>query len=252
MKNVRPHPQAERFAPLHRREGGRVFAPAPPALRLSLLLGALTVLLGAGCQTVHEVTVDAISNSQKHVGPAYRLEVLDPSGGVDAELQAQATATIKDALAARGLYEAPPGVNPDMIINYEYGVGHGHIKIVTQRNTDLLLDPLVTPATNSKAVVVYDKFIELTAREAVRVPDPAHPGAPGRTGEELWNIRATIVDPKKDLGPFLPALASSCIDYLGENTGKELHFKVEPGAAKEILQHRRPPPAAPDTKQAAP
>ena len=244
MKKTRLHPQAGWFAPLLHREGGPAPAPVPPARALGLLLGSLAVLLGAGCQTVHEVTVDAISNAQKHVGPAYRLEVLDPSGGVDAELQAQATATIKEALAARGLYEAPTGGTPDMIINYEYGVGHGHIKIVTERNTDLLLGPFVAPATNSKAVVVYEKYIELTAREAVRMPDPAHPGAPARPGEELWNIRATIVDAKKDLEPFLPALASSCIDYLGENTGKELHFRVEPGAAKEILRHRSPPPAA--------
>lgn len=240
MKNARLHPQVEWFARFHRREGG----PVPRIHRLGLLLGSLAVLLGAGCQTVHEVTVDAISNAHKRVaGQAYRLETLDPSGGVDVELQAEAITTIKEALAARGLYEAPAGGNPDMIINYEYGVGHGHIKIVTERNTDLLLGPFVAPATNSKAVVVYEKYIELTAREAVRVPDPAHPGAPARPGEELWNIRATIVDPKKDLAPFLPALASSCIDYLGENTGKEMHFRVEPGAAREILQHRSSPPA---------
>lgn len=240
MKNARSHPPADSFAPLHCGETGRALAPAR---RLWCLLGSLAALLGAGCQTVHEVTVDAISNSQKQVGQSYRLEVLDPSGGVDVELQAQATATIKAALAARGLYEAPSSVTPDMIINYEYGVGHGHIKIVTERNIDLLLGPFVAPATNSKAVVVYDKFIELTAREAVSVPDPARPGAPARPGEELWNIRASIVDPKKELAPFLPALASSCIDYLGENTGKEVHFRVEPGAAKEILRHRVPPPA---------
>jgi len=240
VKNARPHPLADWFAPLHRREGGLVACTR----HLGLLLGSLAVLLGAGCQTVHEVTVDAISSAQKHVtGQAYRLEILDPSGGVDVELQAEALTTIKEALAARGLYEAPPGGNPDMIINYEYGVGHGHIKIITERNTDLLLGPFVAPATNSKAVVVYEKYIELTAREAVRVPDPARPGAPARPGEELWNIRATIVDTKKELGPFLPALASSCIDYLGENTGKELHLKVEQDAAREILRHRGAPPA---------
>lgn len=243
MKNTRLHPQAE-FSNPHQCAGvGRAFKPPGPAGRTFLFVGWLAALLCAGCQIVHEVTVDAISNSQKPNGQSYRLEVLDPSGGVDVELLALATATIKDTLAARGLYEAPPSVNPDMIINYEYGVGHGHIKIVTERNTDLLLGPMIAPASSSKAVVVYEKFIELTAREAVSVPDPDNPGAPAKPGEELWNIRASIVDPKKDMAPFLPALASSCIDYIGENTGKELHFKVKPDEAKVILRQRSQPPA---------
>jgi len=210
------------------------------------LAGLLAALSLAGCQSVHEVTVDAISNSQKQAGQAYRLEVLDPSGGVDAELQALAVTTIKQTLAARGMYEAPPGAKIDMIINFEYGVGHGHIKIVTQQNNDVLLGPYVTPQTSSKAVVVFDKFIELTAREAVTTPDPAHPGAPARPGEELWNIRASIEDPKKDLSTFLPALASACIDYIGENSGQELHFKVDAATAKVLMQRHPPaPPSSP-------
>ncbi|MEQ1843010.1 MAG: hypothetical protein ABL994_21620, partial [Verrucomicrobiales bacterium] len=32
--------------------------------------------------------------------------------------------------------------------------------------------------------------------------------------------------------PYLPALASACIDYIGENSGKELRFKVEEKAAR--------------------
>lgn len=243
MKNTRLHHQADFPGPHHCLGIGREPSPLRPGRKVSLLLGWLATLLCAGCQIVHEVTVDAISNSHKQIGQSYRLEVLDPSGGVDVELQALSTATIKDTLAARGLYEAPPSTTPDMIIKYEYGVGHGHIKIVTERNTDLLLGPFVAPATSSKAVVVYDKFIELTAREAVSVPDPARPGAPAKPGEELWNIRASIVDAQKELGPFLPALASSCIDYIGENTGKELHFRVEPAAAKAILRQRSQPPA---------
>jgi len=216
--------------------------PAGFASRVAWAAGLLVVLLFSGCQTVHEVTVDAISNPKKSIGQSYRLEVQDPSGGVDTELQAAAIAMIKDTLAARGLYEAPAGVRPDSIITYTYGVGHGHINIVTQANTDLLLGPMAaTPSSTSKAVVVYDKFIELSAREVPDVPVGTKLGAQPPRGEEMWNLKATIVDTKKTLDAYLPALVTACIDYIGANSGKELHFKVESREALEILKKRSHP-----------
>ena len=242
MKNARSHRWAELSGPPSRPPTARAAGPARCADRLVLAAGLVLALLGAGCQTIHEVTVDAISHPQKSIGQSYRLEVHDPSGGVDTELQAAAIATIKDTLAARGLFEAPPGVKPDSIITYTYGVGHGHINIVTQANTDMLLGPMAAaPSSSSKAVVVFDKFIELSAREVVGRPDLAQPGVPAGRGEEMWNIKATIVDTKKNLDPYLPALASACIDYIGENSGKELRFKVEEKAAREILRQRSQP-----------
>jgi len=215
------------------------------------LLG-LAVLLGAGCQVVHSVTVDAISNPRKSIGLSYQLEVIDPSGGVEAELQAMATGTIKQSLAARGLYEAPRGTKPDSIITCTYGVGQGHINIITEQNNEMLMGPVsITPATNSRAVVVFDKFVELSAREALATPDPNRPGAPARKGEELWNIKATIVDSKDSLAPYLSALGSAIIDYIGENSGKELHIKVEDGTAKAVLRERSKPKPAPTPAPAA-
>jgi hypothetical protein len=231
------------------REAARVACFGP----VWLALGLLAALLGSGCQTVHQVTIDAISNPRKQIGQSYDLEILDPSGGVDVELQVMAVAMIKDTLAARGLYEAPRGVKPDSIITCTYGVGQGHINIVTVQNTELLLGPtMVTmPTSNSKAVVVFDKFVELSAREAVTTPDPNRPGAPARKGEEMWNIKATIVDTKNTLAPYLAALGSSCIDYIGENSGRELHFKVEDKVAKANLKQRSRPSPAPSPAPAA-
>jgi hypothetical protein len=242
VKSAWSHRWAEKAEPPSRPPTAREAGPARRARRLVLATGLLLALLGSGCQTIHEVTIDAISNPKKPIGQSYRLEIVDPSGGVDTDLQALALATIKDTLAARGLYEAPPGVKPDSVITCTYGVGHGHINIVTQANTDLLLGPTaMAPTSSSKAVVVFDKFIELSAREATGRPDPAQPGAPPGRGEEMWNIKATIVDTKKTLDPYLPALATACIDYIGANSGKELHFKVEEKAAREILRQRSHP-----------
>jgi hypothetical protein len=94
-------------------------------------------------------------------------------------------------------------------------------------------------------VVVFDKFVELSAREALATPDPNRPGAPARKGEELWNIKATIVDSKDSLAPYLSALGSAIIDYIGENSGKELHIKVEDGTAKAVLRERSKPAQKP-------
>jgi hypothetical protein len=206
-----------------------------PLLRRACLL---PLLLLAGCSVVHEVTIDAISDRTKPLGASYHLEVNDPSGGVERETQELAVHTIKDALAARGLYEAPPGVQPDMVIEARYERGPGHIKIVTERNTDVLLGPGITPPPNSRAVVVFDKTLELTGRA---------PGAPGsnKAGAELWSVKTRIVDTKQDLASYLPSLASAAIDYIGENPGRELTVPLEASQAAGLLQRRPGATAAP-------
>jgi hypothetical protein len=197
----------------------------------------------AGCSTVHDVTVDAISDRSKPMGSSFHLEVNDPAGGVNPELHEAVVAMIKDALAARGLFEVPASVRPDMMIEGSYGVGHGYVKIVTETNMGVLLGPTGAPQNNSKAVVVFDKTLELTGRAVV--PTPAASGTAGQPGEELWSIKAKIVDTKQELMPYVPALASACIDYIGENPGRELTFPVDSAHAQVLLQQRAPTSGAP-------
>lgn len=205
-------------------------------LRLLASLGLLVCL--AGCQVVHDVTIDAISDRSKPMGASYHLEVNDPTGGVEPELQNLAVTTIKDALAARGLYEAPAGVRPDMVIEASYAVGHGHVKIVTQQNSDILLGASISPNPSSKAVVVFDKTLEITAREPASSAGAVQPGA------ELWSVKAKIVDSKQVMAPYLPPLASACIDYIGENPGREVVLPVDTAHATTLLQQRPPAKAA--------
>lgn len=206
---------------------------------------ALCALAGlTGCQVVHDVTIDAISDRSKPMGASYHLSVNDPTGGVEPELQNLAVATIKDALAARGLYEAPASVRPDMVIEASYAVGHGQVKIVTERNHDILVGSGITPNPSSKAVVVFEKTLEITARE------PTPPAGMGdslnaaQPGAELWSVKAKIVDTKQVMAPYLPPLASACIDYLGENPGREVVLPVEASHAAVLLQQRPPAKAA--------
>lgn len=211
--------------------------------RLLASLGLLACL--AGCQVVHDVTIDAISDRSKPIGASYHLEVNDPTGGVEPELHNLAISTIKDALAARGLYEAPVSVRPDMVIEASYAVGHGHVKIVTERNHDILVGSSISPNPSSKAVVVFDKTLEITAREPV--PPAGDSRNPAQPGAELWSVKAKIVDTKQVMAPYLPPLASACIDYIGENPGREVVLPVDSGHAATLLQQRPPAKAAAET-----
>ncbi|MBI2815289.1 MAG: hypothetical protein HYX71_13520 [Opitutae bacterium] len=212
------------------------------------MLAGLGVALGtlAGCTTTHEVTIDAISNSTRPMGASYRLEVHDPSGGVEPAVSAQAIARAKDALAARGLYEAPANAKPDNIINLEYGVGQGQIKIIYRSRAEETISPLGLQKSEpyAKPVLVYEKYIQLSAREPVAddLAAPAPRARPKKRGDELWNVRVSVEDPKKDLAPYLPVLASAAVDYLGRNTGKEVHISVEAEKAAGTLRPLRPLP----------
>jgi hypothetical protein len=211
----------------------------------------LAVLGLTGCMTVHNVTIDAISDRTKPLGATYHLEVNDPTGGVDPSVHGVAVATIMDALAARGLYEVPASVRPDMVIEASYGTGHGYIKIINDTNAPIMLGSSM-PANNSKAVVVYDKTLEITARAPLPAGGAGSPGRPAKPADELWSVKAKIMDNKQELMPYLPALASACIDYIGENPGRELTLPVEAGQAKVLLQQRPAPPAPPPAAPPAP
>lgn len=212
----------------------------PLPLRLPLLV---VIALGlAGCATVHTITIDAISDRSKPLGASYRLQIEDPTGGVEPAVHATAVEAVKNALGARGLYEAPPNTTPDMVVEASYGIGHGYVKIVHQQNPDLVGTGIIAPP-QAKAVVVYDKMLELTAR-APRAAGSREPGA------ELWSVKAKIADNKQALEPYLEPLASACIDYIGVNPGREVVVSLDRAQAQGLLQ-RRPdtPAAAPESAQ---
>jgi hypothetical protein len=206
-----------------------------------------TVLVFAGCRTVHDVVVDAISNQAKPLGSSYRLDVHDPSGGVDKELGVEAVSLMRDALAARGLYEAPAGVRPDMVIELEYGVGPGEIKIEHVPSPVMMTDASFPGPAGSdygdKPVIVFEKFIKLSAREPA--PPDARADHGKARGDELWNLHVSVEDKKKELGPYLPVLASVSVDYIGENSGQEKHLQVKESDAAVALRQMQAKAATP-------
>lgn len=195
-------------------------AERTPVSVLRSILAALAVLVLTGCQSPLQVKVDAISDPGRPAGPAYRLVMRDPPAGRAEHLLPMAVEQVKSALAARGLHECPAGVAPDVVIVCEYGVGPGHTKMEYQPRDMLTIDYWGTLPPNGGAtpVLVFDKYLKLTARAAS--PESA-PAAHGESGPELWSVHLTIEDRRDELAPYLPLLARASIDYIGTNPGEE-------------------------------
>lgn len=209
-----------------------------PKFRLlpALLLAAVLAL--AGCQTMHHVKIDAINDPQKAMGSSYRLKLRDPSGSLSDSVAAEAESRIRDALAARGLFEAPAGTAPDMVIDAEYGIGPGQMKIVYQPRDSM--GPIYGGPSpgGAKPIMVFEKFIKLSAREATADDVTPPKGRSAHRGEEIWSLHVSVEDPKRDLEPYLEVLASSAVDYIGANTGAEKYVDVEDKEARSNLRTR--------------
>ena len=209
----------------------RAMTATPSTPRAAGLLAAATVLVLSltGCRTIHEVKIDAISDPSKPTGTAYRLEVNEPTGGIEKETIDQAAAGVRRALAAKGMYEAPASTKPDIVIFMEAGVGPGQMKIVYQSSGD----PFGAERRSPRPMLVHEKYIKLSAREPVPVETaPAAGNRDRRTrqskqGAEVWNVHVGVEDPKKDLGPYIAILTTASVDYIGTNSGQEKTLIVD-------------------------
>jgi hypothetical protein len=207
----------------------------PRAAGLALALAALLV---TGCRSTFEVKIDAISDPSKEMGTAYRLEVNEPTGGLDKEVIEQAADGVRRALASRGMYEAPAGARPDIVIFMEAGVGPGQMKIVYQNSGDPLFG---AQRQSPKPMLVHEKYIKLSAREPMPVDvAPAAGGKDRRTrqakqGAEVWNVQVGIEDPKKELGPYIAVLTTASVDYIGTNSGQEKTLIID-AQTGEVIQ----------------
>ena len=209
---------------------------------------ALLLLVLTGCQTVHSVKVDAINDPSKATGTAYRLEMFDPTGSQSEEVGAMVQSIVRDALGARGMYETPRGVPPDIVITAEYGVGPGQMQIQYNSGATILTSMGAVGGGSAKPVLVHEKFIKLTARlPGQAAPVPAGPTRRGsqKRGEEIWSVQVSVEDERKELPRYLPVLASVMVDYIGTNTGEEKHLQVDEAKAINDLRTRISSTAAP-------
>ena len=164
----------------------------------------LAIVFFAGCTFIpsHQVSVDAISGPPTSLGQAYRLVDKDPLVARESGQHRLVFACVTAALDSKGLFEAPPGTKVDFTIEVDYG---------SSRN-------LGVPRTRGMPATT-ENFLQLSARR------PKTDGSPGK-GEEIWNVRTSIVEERVDLSTLIPVLAAVTADYIAQDTQIERFVKV--------------------------
>ena len=186
-------------------------------------LGAALLGMTSGCSNFkasHQVAVDAITGQLGTGGTSYQFVARDPrAGGHDLSQHGRALACVEAALADKGMFEAPPKTQPDMLISVDYGIGN-HI-----------------PMVNGPPAI--EKYLHLSARKIV--------DAATMKTEELWNVRVTTSEPNPNLDNCLPLLATVAADYAGLDTQVEKTVTIldsSPAVAR-IRDVMRAPPETP-------
>jgi hypothetical protein len=177
--------------------------PTPRVLRFVVLFGAAG-LAASGCRNIfvpkHKVLVDAIAapGAVKPTGQSYRL-VAKRSIVNQTPVQVQVVkACIDAALNGIGMFEAPPNVPPDLVIEVGFG----------QDST-----PRVDPSAR-------ETYIQLSARAN---PDRSLDRA---TGQELWDVKVAVLGVAGRIETAMPLLTSVAANYIATDTRAEARIDV--------------------------
>ena len=174
--------------------------------RVLLLLLTGVALVGTGCSNPfipkYKVLVDSIAapGVTKPNGQSYRL-VAKRSVVSQTPVQIPIIAAcVNAALAGQGLYEAPPEVPSDLIIELGFGTESS---------------PRVDP-------VARETYLQLSARSN---PEKSLDRA---TGPEVWDVRVAVLglSPGSPLESAMPLLSSVAVNYLATDTHLETKVDV--------------------------
>lgn len=228
---------------------------APDAHQIIKAAGAaVLVTLFAGCTTTYVVQVDAISQANSVVSNAKSYEIRSSNPQVDEDsLRYKEVANyVKTALSGKGMYEAPEKTKPDLVVDIDYGMETPRVKYETESypvfaqvgggvryvqvpvtdnrgrvvgyQTVAVYDPprteIIGYEEQVKPVVVYEKYLKLSARENKEASE-------GRPAPEVWSVNVSAEDESKDLRKYLPILASATTDYIGTNTQEQKPVKIK-------------------------
>ena len=223
------------------------------SLPSKFLHGALCVaglFLLAGCGSTYRFKVDAVKNPDvaeaKH---SYRIASANPEMDSEDLRFKEASTYVKTALSSKGMYEAPPGTQAEMVVEVDFGMEEPRTEIRTvsvpiytyvrqpprfvkvqirdpktgqiREATVMVEDPprqeLVGFEERPVTTTVYEKYIRITAREA--------PGSDGdRPPREIWSVYVKNEDENDNLREYVPLMVSAAMDSVDENgsTAKEV------------------------------
>jgi hypothetical protein len=207
------------------------------------LLFVAGVLLLGGCASTHVVKVDSLAKPKAENAISYEIKNRNPLVADDSLRYKEASNMVKTALSGKGMYEAPPNVKPDVVVDLDYGVGPPQMKretvsepvyitvpgqIRTERvqvgtdsqgrpiyQTITVQDPPTTEFAGFReyivTVVVYEKYLKLAARENKESVE-------GRPAQEVWTVDVTSEGESRDIRKNLPVLVAASIEFIGKDS----------------------------------
>ncbi len=216
--------------------------------RPAFLLLGLTALF-SGCATHYKFKVDAVKNQESQITEekkSFRVVSANPEMDEDDLRFQEAKQYVKTALSSKGLYEAPPGTEADMVVEVDFGMEEPRTKFYTVSEpvyatvgggTRTILVPVIDPTTKRVryvpqvvydppqrelvgfqdrvvTVTVYEKYIRITSRQT---PEEAGDHPP----RELWSVYVTNEDESDDIRKYVPLMVSAAMDSMDENTSSQ-------------------------------
>lgn len=211
-----------------------------------------TALFAGGCASTTTVKVDSLAKPDAGQKISYEIKNKNPLVADDSLRYQEAAGFVKTAMSGKGMYEAPPGVKPDIVVDLDYGVGPPISKretvsepvyitipgqIRTERvqvgtdsqgrpiyQTITVQDPPTTEFAGFReyqiTVTVYEKFLKMTARENV---EPVE----GRPQPESWTVDVISEGESRDIRKHLPILAAASIDYIGKDSEGQKTIRIK-------------------------
>lgn len=196
---------------------------APPVL-------ALALLLTAGCTHLYTLEVEATREEHADLNlDAKSYHILNFSqtatvAGAKTLRQKEAEKILKDALAVRGMFEAPDQAHCDIVLDIQYGVAPSRID-VTNVNRPIVASTgnpaqggqIVGYVQGQTAEVVREKYLQITARANV-------PTENGQAPPVIWTVYVRDLDEDSDLRSYLAILAEVAADWSSKNTHGKRSF----------------------------
>ncbi len=189
-------------------------SPRPQRVHSWLLLCAAGLLAGCATATVRtippaRVYVEAIRNDPAP-GARFGYHIVNgmPPGSDEATYYELAAGYIRTALSAKGMFEAPEGTKPDMMIEVDFGMEAPMIIMGDSYNIGWTGD---RSSAISVDEIIYDKYLRITARETKE-------DAGNRPPRELWSIYVTNTDKQTNLPRYVLLMVSAAMDMLGERS----------------------------------
>jgi hypothetical protein len=198
------------------------------------------------------VKIDSLAKPNAEASISYEIQNKNPLVADDSLRYKEAADFVRTALSGKGMYEAPGNTKADLVVGLDYGVGPPQIRhetvsepvyitlpgqIRTERvqvgtsstgqpiyQTITVQDPPRTEFVGYReyivTVVVYEKYLKLSARENAPVVE-------GRPPQEIWTVDVTSEGESRDIRKNLPILVAASIDYIGKDSQGQKTIRIK-------------------------